>query len=146
VAFVNPVSVWGYYQCGRKLEMEMSVIEVLQPEVVIRELLAWYADTQRDLPWRRGGGLYGIWISEIMLQQTTVATVIPYWERFLERFPTVFDLAEAPEAEVLSMWAGLGYYTRARHLHAAAQAITVEGGGAFPTTCQQWRALPGGGA
>src|ERR1700755_3153826 len=78
-------------------------------------LLAWFAQFQRDLPWRRSRDPYGIWISEIMLQQTRVATVIPYYLRFLARFPNVHALAAAPEEEVLRVWSGLGYYSRARN-------------------------------
>ena len=88
-------------------------------EVFRRELLAWFGSFQRDLPWRRTRDPYAIWLSEIMLQQTRVAAVIPYFERFLKRFPTVQLLAEAPEAELLAQWAGLGYYYRARNLQKA---------------------------
>src|SRR5271169_1007493 len=88
-----------------------------------KNLLAWFSQCQRDLPWRRTRDPYRIWISEIMLQQTRVATAIPYYERFLGRFPDVRSLAAAPEAEVLRLWAGLGYYSRARNLHKAAQQI-----------------------
>src|SRR6202034_2263084 len=86
-------------------------------------LLAWYAGARRDLPWRRTRDPYAIWLSEVMLQQTRVETVIPYYERFLARWPTVGALAEAPVDEVLAAWSGLGYYRRARMLHAAAHAI-----------------------
>ncbi len=106
-------------------------------------LLAWFDARQRDLPWRRRRSLYGTWISEMMLQQTTVATVVPYWERFLARFPDVYALAAAPEAEVLAHWSGLGYYRRARQLHAAARQVVAEHGGAFPDDTEGWRALPG---
>jgi A/G-specific adenine glycosylase len=107
------------------------------------ELLDWFATYQRDLPWRRGRDPYRIWISEIMLQQTRVAAVIPYFEKFCARFPDVRALAEAEEAEVLRMWSGLGYYSRARNLQAAAQQIVREHGGTFPTTEEHIRALPG---
>ena len=86
-----------------------------------KKLLAWFAEPQRDLPWRRSKDPYRIWLSEIMLQQTRVAAAIPYYERFLERFPNVRALAGAPEEEVLRHWAGLGYYSRARNLQKAAQ-------------------------
>jgi hypothetical protein len=92
-------------------------------EPVRRDLLAWFAANRRDLPWRRHRSLYGTWISEMMLQQTTIATVVPYWERFLARFPDVETLAAASESEVLSHWSGLGYYRRARQLHAAARLV-----------------------
>jgi A/G-specific adenine glycosylase len=95
-------------------------------------LLAWFAQFRRDLPWRRSRDPYRIWISEIMLQQTRVAAVIPYYERFLERFPSVHALAEAPEEEVLRMWSGLGYYSRARNLQQAAKQIVARHGGQFP--------------
>ncbi len=107
-----------------------------------RALLAWYDAHARDLPWRRRPSLYGTWVSEIMLQQTTVTTVTPRWPDFLARFPDVQALAAAPEAEVLAMWSGLGYYRRARNLHAAARAIVAAGGG-LPRTLAGWRALPG---
>ncbi len=93
-------------------------------------LLSWYAGAQRDLPWRRTRDPYAIWLSEVMLQQTRVETVIPYYERFLARWPTVGALADAPVDDVLAAWSGLGYYRRARMLHAAAHAI--HGQRAFP--------------
>jgi A/G-specific adenine glycosylase len=99
-------------------------------------LLAWYAATRRDLPWRRTRDPYAIWLSEVMLQQTRVETVIPYYERFMARFPTVHALADAPVGDVLSMWSGLGYYRRARMLHAAAQQVASELGGAFPASAE----------
>jgi A/G-specific adenine glycosylase len=108
-----------------------------------RELLLWFGTKARDLPWRNHPTLYGTWISEIMLQQTTVTAVVPYWEKFLAAFPTVKDLAEASETDVLAMWSGLGYYRRARNLHAAARKIKEEQGGCLPKTSQQWKELPG---
>src|SRR6202045_1015392 len=107
------------------------------------ELLGWFATYQRDLPWRRDCDPYRIWISEIMLQQTRVVAVIPYFEKFCARFPEVRSLAEAEEAEVLRSWSGLGYYSRARNLQAAAQQIVREHDGTFPTTEQDIRALRG---
>ena len=111
-------------------------------------LLAWYDRHRRSMPWRAGPGEsadpYRVWLSEIMLQQTTVATVVPYFERFLARFPTVEDLARAPEGEVMEAWAGLGYYARARNLHACARAVAAAG--AFPGDIAGLRALPGIGA
>jgi A/G-specific adenine glycosylase len=91
------------------------------------KLLRWYAAERRDLPWRRTRDPYAIWVSEIMLQQTRVETVIPYYERFLARFPTAMALAEAPEDDVLALWSGLGYYRRARLLHAGARAVAERG-------------------
>jgi len=108
-----------------------------------KQILDWYRVSKRDLPWRRDTDPYRVWISEIMLQQTRVAAAIPYYERFLRRFPTLESLAEAPEAELLAAWAGLGYYSRARNLHAAAK-MAVERGG-FPRTYDGIRELPGVG-
>ena len=108
-------------------------------------LLAWYDRHRRRLPWRAEPGAaadpYRVWLSEIMLQQTTVAAVIPYHERFLMRFPTVADLAAAPAAAVMAAWAGLGYYARARNLHACAKLVAASGG--FPRDLAGLRALPG---
>jgi A/G-specific adenine glycosylase len=109
-----------------------------------RALLSWFDRTKRDLPWRRTRDAYRVWLSEIMLQQTRVETVIPYYERFVARFPTVADLAVAPLDEVLALWSGLGYYRRARHLHAAAVRMAAAGGP--PCTIEGWRELPGVGA
>jgi A/G-specific adenine glycosylase len=106
-------------------------------------LFRWFRRHARDLPWRKTRDLYAVWISEIMLQQTQVVTVIPYFERFLERFPDVASLAAAEEQEVLRYWEGLGYYRRARQLHAAARQIMGDHGGQFPQSLQQWLALPG---
>jgi len=107
-------------------------------------LLAWYDRHRRRLPWRALPGEaadpYQVWLSEIMLQQTTVTAVIPYYEAFLMRFPTVQALAAAPVEEVMAAWAGLGYYARARNLHACAKAVAA---GGFPTTAEGLRALPG---
>ena len=86
-----------------------------------RRLAPWFEKNARDLPWRRTKDPYAIWISEIMLQQTRVDTVIPYFQRFLARFPDVATLAAAPLQDVLKLWEGLGYYSRARHIHAASQ-------------------------
>ena len=108
-----------------------------------RALLAWYHKHHRQLPWRQTHDPYAIWVSEIMLQQTQVATVIEYYARFLTRFPTVSSLAEATEQEVLTLWAGLGYYRRARQLHAAAGQIVQQHAGIFPETFAEVRALPG---
>ncbi|HEV8374951.1 MAG TPA: A/G-specific adenine glycosylase [Candidatus Polarisedimenticolia bacterium] len=108
-----------------------------------RKLLAWYRRHQRDLPWRRTRNPYRIWISEVMLQQTQVATVIPYYRRFLERFPDVEALARAREQDVLAVWSGLGYYRRARHLHAAARVLLREHQGRIPRDLAALRRLPG---
>jgi len=105
-------------------------------------LLAWYREAGRDLPWRRTTDPYAIWVSEIMLQQTRVAAVIPFYERFLARFPDVGALARARESTVLSLWSGLGYYRRARMLHAAAKLVARDG---MPTDGASLRELPGVG-
>lgn len=112
---------------------------------VRRGLLEWYERGHRDLPWRRDRDPYRILVSEMMLVQTTVAAVVPYFGRFLGRFPTVADLAAADEADVLKAWEGLGYYRRARQLHAAAKAVVGRHGGAFPDDPESVRALPGVG-
>jgi A/G-specific adenine glycosylase len=108
-----------------------------------KPLLAWFRQFQRDLPWRRTKDPYRIWISEIMLQQTRVAAVIPYYERFLTRFPDVRALAEAPQEEVLRLWSGLGYYSRARNLQTAARQIMAQHGGQFPHDEEAVLALSG---
>lgn len=108
-----------------------------------RKLSRWYDQHARDLPWRRTHDPYQIWISEIMLQQTTVAAVIPYFERFLRRFPTVFDLAAAGEPDVLRLWEGLGYYSRARNIHRAAKVVVEQHSGVFPNTVEGLLSLPG---
>ncbi|MBS0208070.1 MAG: A/G-specific adenine glycosylase [Planctomycetes bacterium] len=108
-----------------------------------RQLMAWFRKHARDLPWRRTRDPYDVWVSEIMLQQTQVATVVGYYERFLARWPTVAALAAADESDVLRAWEGLGYYRRARQLHAAARQIVSQHGGAFPTDFDAVLALPG---
>jgi A/G-specific adenine glycosylase len=113
----------------------------LQFKAIRARLSRWYERNRRDLPWRRTRDPYAIWISEIMLQQTRVAAAIPYFERFLARFPDVQTLARASEAEALSLWGGLGYYSRARNLHKAAREVAAQGG--FPRDYESLRALPG---
>ncbi|HEX7055582.1 MAG TPA: A/G-specific adenine glycosylase [Bacilli bacterium] len=110
-----------------------------------KHLLQWYSAGKRDLPWRRTNDPYRIWVSEIMLQQTRVDTVIPYYCRFLERFPTVQALAAAPEEEVLKLWEGLGYYSRARNLHKAARVVVENHGGIVPKDKEEMSRLPGVG-
>ncbi len=109
---------------------------------MVLALANWYSENKRDLPWRQTRDAYSVWISEVMLQQTTVTAVIPYYERFLRRFPTVASLASAREAEVLEMWAGLGYYSRARMLYRSAQEIAKSH---FPKTHQELLKLHGFG-
>jgi len=118
---------------------------VKQRAALRRALLQWFDRERRDLPWRRTRDPYAIWVSEVMLQQTQVSTVIPYWHRFLERFPTVTSLAEASEDAVFSLWRGLGYYSRARNLHAAARTIVAEHEGQLPRTAEALGKLPGFG-
>lgn len=115
------------------------------PSALRRALLDWYAGARRDLPWRRTQDPYAIWLSEVMLQQTRVEAVIDYWQRFLERFPTLPELAAADGDEVLAKWSGLGYYRRARALHAAAQVVVAEHGGRLPADALALAALPGFG-
>lgn len=106
-------------------------------------MLDWYAKHARDLPWRRTKEPYMVWVSEIMAQQTQIATMLPYYDRWMARFPDVEALATASEQDVLSQWQGLGYYRRCRMLHAAAKSVATAG---FPSTAEGWRALPGVGA
>jgi A/G-specific adenine glycosylase len=110
-----------------------------------RRLLAWFDRNQRPLPWRADRDPYRVWVSEVMLQQTTVAAVVPYFKRFVRAFPTVETLARADDQAVLKQWEGLGYYRRARHLHAAAKRIVTEHRGAMPDDPAAWAALPGVG-
>ncbi|WP_172929905.1 A/G-specific adenine glycosylase [Streptococcus sp. 3874] len=120
---------------------------VMWPEEKIisfrEKLLSWYDENKRDLPWRRSKNPYHIWVSEIMLQQTRVDTVIPYYERFLDWFPTVESLANAPEERLLKAWEGLGYYSRVRNMQAAAQQIMTDFGGQFPNTYEGISSLKG---
>src|SRR5438874_4557416 len=115
------------------------------PPSLRRRLLAWFDQHRRDLPWRRDRDPYRIWVSEVMLQQTTVAAVVPFFERFLAAFPNVTALAAADEQDVLRLWEGLGYYRRARHLHRAARILVAEHGGQMPDDSEVWAALPGVG-
>jgi len=108
-----------------------------------KQLLSWFREFQRDLPWRGTKDPFCIWVSEIMLQQTRVAAAIPYYERFLQRFPDVHALAAAPQEEVLRLWSGLGYYSRARNLQKRGAASRCEHRGLFPTHLDDALALPG---
>ena len=132
----------------------MSRPRQLDPPAMRAALLAWYDASGRTLPWRarpedRAAGArpdpYAVWLSEIMLQQTTVAHAAPYWRAFLERWPSVHDLAAAPRDDVLAAWAGLGYYARARNLHKCAGVVSQERDGVFPSDLEGLRALPGVG-
>jgi A/G-specific adenine glycosylase len=111
--------------------------------VSLKQLEHWFERQKRVLPWRNNPTIYRVWISEIMLQQTQVITVVPYFEKFIGRFPTLESLAKAPEEEVLHYWAGLGYYSRARNLHKGAQKITEKG--RFPMNREEWLEVPGVG-
>jgi A/G-specific adenine glycosylase len=114
-----------------------------EPAEVARRVVAHFRSVRRDLPWRRSRDPYAIWVSEIMLQQTRVAAVVPYFERWMARFPTVAALAAAPLDDVLAAWAGLGYYSRARNLHRCAREVVERHGGALPASAADLRGLPG---
>ncbi|MCB1537649.1 MAG: A/G-specific adenine glycosylase [Alphaproteobacteria bacterium] len=122
----------------------------MKPQSIIAPLLAWYDRHGRDLPWRHKGAKhpdpYAVWLSEIMLQQTTVPAVMPYFLKFMEKYPDIRALAEAPDADVMQAWAGLGYYARARNMLACARAVVREHGGEFPRDISGLTALPGIGA
>ncbi len=112
-------------------------------KLIQRKLLSWYKKYQRDLPWRQSRDPYAIWVSEIMLQQTQVITVKPYYKRFLKKFPTVKKLAHAHLDDVYKLWEGLGYYSRARNMHKAAHKIVSEHNGQLPRTIDELKMLPG---
>jgi A/G-specific adenine glycosylase len=114
-----------------------------QREVIQKKLLRWFENNGRDLPWRKTRDPYAIWVSEIMLQQTQVATVIPYYQRFLKSFPTIRHLAKANLSKVLKVWEGLGYYSRARNLHRASQIVLNHFHGFIPDTLKDLLSLPG---
>lgn len=135
-------------RCARAIRSRRSARPrpaLQQRNAVRRALLAWYRRAARDLPWRRTKDPYRVWLSEILLQQTRVETVLAYYERFVQAFPTVAALAAAPLERVLKLWEGLGYYTRARNLHRAARLIVREHGGRLPRTAAQWQELSGVG-
>ncbi len=112
--------------------------------LIAADVVQWQASHGRNhLPWQQTRDPYRVWLSEIMLQQTQVATVLGYYERFLQQFPDVASLAAAPEDDVMALWSGLGYYSRARNLHRCAQAVVAEHGGAFPRTAAVLATLPG---
>lgn len=114
-----------------------------QVEVVKEAMPKWYASNRRNLPWRRHRDPYAIWVSEVMLQQTRVAQAIPYYKRFMAKFPDVYSLAKAPLDDLLKVWEGMGYYSRARNLHCAAKQVVEEYGGRLPETAEELLALPG---
>jgi A/G-specific adenine glycosylase len=115
----------------------------IEPAQWAQSIIEWFRANRRDLPWRRDPDPYKVWLSEVMLQQTQVKTVIPYFEKFIATYPSLQDLAKADEDEVLDLWAGLGYYRRARNLHAAARVMCREFGGRFPETFEELLSLPG---
>ena len=128
------------------LDLEKYGVTMWEEDKILsfrQKLLAWYDENKRDLPWRRSKNPYHIWVSEIMLQQTRVDTVIPYYERFLDWFPTVESLANAPEERLLKAWEGLGYYSRVRNMQAAAQQIMEDFDGEFPSTYEGISSLKG---
>ena len=128
------------------LDLEKYGVTMWEEDKILsfrQKLLAWYDENKRDLPWRRSKNPYHIWVSEIMLQQTRVDTVIPYYERFLDWFPTVESLANAPEERLLKAWEGLGYYSRVRNMQTAAQQIMSEFEGKFPSTYEGISSLKG---
>src|SRR5262245_44496490 len=110
---------------------------------LISGLLSWFSRNARDLPWRRTRDPYAIWVSEIMLQQTQVKTVLPYWQRWMQQLPTIQSLAKARPEKIHKLWEGLGYYTRVRNLQRAAQLICEKHGGIFPDRFDEVLALPG---
>jgi A/G-specific adenine glycosylase len=143
------LDIFGILTQNEKGKMQnMSHLGFLLPDAswrraFRRRLLGWYDKHARDLPWRRTRDPYAIWLSEIMLQQTQVGTVVGYFDRFLKAFPTIQALAGAKEQDVLRLWEGLGYYRRARQLHKAAKALVAEHGGGFPCDPEVVRRLPG---
>ena len=129
-----------------KPSCEWPSLGVTQRHPLTAELLNWYGSNARPLPWRSAPEPYATWLSEVILQQTRVDQGTAYWERFMAAFPTVHDLASAPPDEVMALWKGLGYYSRARNLHNAAKHVVTEFGGLLPSTSEEWRSLPGVGA
>ena len=120
-------------------------LQRMEKSTVAQHLMAWYAEHKRPLPWRQDSDPYKIWLSEIILQQTRVAQGLPYYKRFINAYPTVHDLAKASEQDVLHLWQGLGYYSRARRLHQCSRYIVEKLGGTFPDTYEGLLALPGVG-
>lgn len=123
----------------------MVILDRFRAATARRSLLRWYQRRSRALPWRKSRSPYTVWLSEVMLQQTQIETVIPYYQRFVREFPTVEYLARAPLERVLELWSGLGYYRRARNLHRAARELVAKHGGQFPRDRQLARSLPGVG-
>jgi A/G-specific adenine glycosylase len=132
--------------CRMKATTMPAAVSAVRRRAITTRLLKWYARHRRDLPWRRQRDPYAVWVSEVMLQQTQVATVTPYYERWMQRFPTVRALASADEDAVLRVWQGLGYYSRARRLLAGARTVLQLHGGTVPRTVAELRRVPGIGA
>ncbi|MGB3669737.1 MAG: A/G-specific adenine glycosylase [Phormidesmis sp.] len=130
-------------QSSAEIDLPSFVFAEKELQALRRSLLSWYASQGRELPWRQTRDPYAIWVSEIMLQQTQVKTVIPYYERWLQALPTVADLAAADQQTVLKLWEGLGYYARARNLHQAAQQVVADFNGQFPQDFESAIALKG---
>ena len=132
------------YAPWRRLLATRSAAAVSDPSKLAPPLLTWHAHAGRhDLPWQQQISAYRVWVSEVMLQQTQVATVIPYFERFMARFPDIAALAHSPLDVVLHLWSGLGYYSRARNLHRAAQRVVADFAGELPTDLVALQSLPG---
>lgn len=130
---------------GRSDGQSPPEVPIRRARALSRRLLEWYAQHARDLPWRRTHDPYAIWVSEIMLQQTQVETVKPYFQRWMEAFPTITTLASATLDDILRHWEGLGYYSRARHMKRAAELIVSQRNGIFPSSIEEIRQLPGVG-
>lgn len=145
-AYLTPGSLLSnsLISAGQPTDLPSFIVEPLKQNLR-QNLLAWYAQQERDLPWRQSRDPYRIWISEVMLQQTQVKTVIPYYERWLEQFPAIAPLASARQEQVLKAWEGLGYYARARNLHRAAQIIVEHHNSIFPEALAIALTLPGVG-
>lgn len=139
VSFVRP----AHYTYMAESKKSAGTVSRERARAIGRALLAWYAQHRRELPWRQSLDPYAVWVSEMMLQQTRVATVIPYFQRWMQRFPTVASLARAQESDVLHAWQGLGYYSRARNLQRAAALMVAEHAGRVPERIAELLALPG---
>src|SRR4051812_950376 len=127
----------------KSLDNDSSFFTASQRQILRRRLLSWYSMHKRDLPWRQSRDPYWVWISEVMLQQTQVATVSNYFDRFIRALPDIHSLAAAEETEILRLWEGLGYYRRARQLHAAARKVVADFGGNIPDEPSDLQKLPG---
>src|SRR5262249_245985 len=128
-----------------KMPTVHSARVIRKSRAIVTALLHWFGRNARDLPWRRTRDPYAIWVSEIMLQQTQVKTVVPYWERWMQALPSVRALAKARNGKIHKLWAGLGYYQRVRNLRLAARIILRDHGGRFPKKFEELLALPGVG-